>query len=89
MGAMISASHNPSEYNGIKLFNNEGFKLPDATENEIEKYLLGKAVPTTNNVGIYEVCDTAIDDYVNHIVASSKDINKKLKIVVDKERFFC
>ena len=36
-GVVISASHNPSEYNGIKLFNNEGFKLPDATENEIEK----------------------------------------------------
>ena len=83
MGAMISASHNPSEYNGIKLFNNEGFKLPDATENEIEKYLLGKAVPTTTKVGTYELCDTAIDDYVNHIVDTSKDINKKLKIVVD------
>ena len=83
MGAMISASHNPSEYNGIKLFNNEGFKLPDATENEIEKYLLGKTVPTTTKVGTYEVCDTAIDDYVNHIVDTSKDINKKLKIVVD------
>ena len=83
MGAMISASHNPSEYNGIKLFNNEGFKLPDATENEIEKYLLGKAVPTSKKVGTYEVCDNAIDDYVEHIVETAKDIRKDLKIVVD------
>ena len=83
MGAMISASHNPSEYNGIKLFNNEGFKLPDATENEIEKYLLGKAVPTSKKVGTYEVCDKAIDDYVEHIVETAKDIRKDLKIVVD------
>ena len=83
MGAMISASHNPSEYNGIKLFDGEGFKLPDATENEIEKYLLGKAVPTTTKVGTYEVCDTAIDDYTDHIVKSSKSISKNLKIVVD------
>ena len=83
MGAMISASHNPSEYNGIKLFDGEGFKLPDATENEIEKYLLGKAVPTTTKVGTYEVCDTAIDDYTDHIVKSSKSISKDLKIVVD------
>ena len=83
MGAMISASHNPSEYNGIKLFDGEGFKLPDATENEIEKYLLGKAVPTTTKVGTYEVCDTAIDDYTDHIVKSSKNIDKSLKIVVD------
>ncbi len=83
MGAMISASHNPSEYNGIKLFNNEGFKLPDATENEIEKYLLGKAVPTTTEVGTYGLSDKAIDDYVEHIVSTANDINKKLKIVVD------
>ena len=83
MGAMISASHNPSEYNGIKLFDGEGFKLPDAVENEIEKYLLGKAVPTTNVVGTYEVCDTAVEDYVEHIVETSGDINKNLKIVVD------
>jgi len=83
MGAMISASHNPSEYNGIKLFDGEGFKLPDAVENEIEKYLLGKAVPTTNVVGTYEVCDNAVDDYVEHIVETAGNINKNLKIVVD------
>ena len=83
MGAMISASHNPSEYNGIKLFDGEGFKLPDAVENEIEKYLLGKAVPTNNVVGTYEVCDTAVEDYVNHIVDTAGKINKDLKIVVD------
>ena len=83
MGAMISASHNSSEYNGIKLFDGEGFKLPDATENEIEKYLLGKAVPTTNVVGTYEICDTAVEDYVEHIVASASKINKNLKVVVD------
>ena len=83
MGAMISASHNPSEYNGIKLFDKDVFKLPDATENEIEKYLLGKAVPTTNVVGTYEICDTAVEDYVNHIVESAGEIKKTLKIVVD------
>ena len=83
MGAMISASHNPSEYNGIKLFDGEGFKLPDAVENEIEKYLLGKAVPTTHNVGVYEICDTAVEDYVNHICETAGEINKNLKIVVD------
>lgn len=83
MGAMISASHNPSEYNGIKLFDGEGFKLPDATENEIEKYLLGKAVPTTSKVGTYDVCEEAVQDYVDHIVETAGNINKDLKIVVD------
>lgn len=36
-GIMISASHNPPEYNGFKIFNSEGFKIPHGTEKEIEK----------------------------------------------------
>ena len=84
MGVMISASHNPWEYNGIKLFDHNGFKLPDATENEIEKYLLGKPVPITNKIGTYEVCETAIDDYIEHLVSTADfKINSDLKIVVD------
>lgn len=83
MGVMISASHNPSEYNGIKLFEKNGFKLPDALENEIEKYLLGKTVPTSKKVGTYEICNKAINDYTNYIVKTSKEIDKNLKIVVD------
>src|SRR3990167_3394382 len=38
-GAMVSASHNPLEYNGIKFFNHEGFKLPDERELHIEKMI--------------------------------------------------
>lgn len=39
-GVMISASHNPVEYNGIKFFNGDGFKLSDSIEAEIEDYIL-------------------------------------------------
>ena len=38
-GVVISASHNPPEYNGIKLFDAQGFKLPDAKEDEIEAFI--------------------------------------------------
>jgi phosphoglucosamine mutase len=38
-GVVISASHNPVEYNGIKFFNKDGYKLPDAMEDEIEALL--------------------------------------------------
>jgi phosphoglucosamine mutase len=38
-GAVISASHNPAEYNGIKFFNSKGYKLTDTDEAEIESYL--------------------------------------------------
>lgn len=39
-GAVISASHNPPEYNGIKLFDSYGYKLPDALEDRIEAFIL-------------------------------------------------
>lgn len=39
-GVMVSASHNPIEYNGIKFFDNKGFKLPDALEEEMERTIL-------------------------------------------------
>ena len=40
-GVVISASHNPFEYNGIKFFSGDGYKLDDAIEDEIEKYVKG------------------------------------------------
>ncbi|ABR50374.1 phosphoglucosamine mutase [Alkaliphilus metalliredigens QYMF] len=39
-GIVISASHNPAEYNGIKFFNHQGYKLPDEIEEQIETYIL-------------------------------------------------
>lgn len=41
LGIVISASHNPVEYNGIKIFANDGFKLPDEVEEKIEEYIKG------------------------------------------------
>lgn len=83
MGVMISASHNPSEYNGIKLFNNEGFKLPDKVEDEIEEYLLGKPIPTTKNIGVFSYRESAIEDYTNYLSKTAKNLDKDIKIVVD------
>jgi phosphoglucosamine mutase len=54
-GIMISASHNPFEDNGIKIFSRDGFKLPDAEENEIENLIasgkIGEALPTAAEIG--------------------------------------
>ena len=70
---MISASHNPCEYNGIKLFSGKGYKLPDAVEEEIEAIVLDNAedlpVPVGGAVGSVTRCDTAVDDYVAHLVS--------------------
>lgn len=86
-GIMISASHNPVEFNGIKIFNNQGYKLSDEIENEIEALILDTPdqIPLKQGVELGRVFQrrSAVHDYVNHI-ASSIDVDLKgLRIAVD------
>ncbi|NLM47536.1 MAG: phosphoglucosamine mutase [Epulopiscium sp.] len=86
-GVVISASHNPVKYNGIKFFNGEGYKLSDALEEKIEAIILDNAeqlpAPIGEEVGtIIEKYD-AISDYVEFL-KSCVDVDfKGLKVVVD------
>lgn len=68
---MISASHNPFKYNGIKIFKSDGYKLPDALEEEIESIILDETdVPPIKigaEIGRITVCENAVDDYVEHL----------------------
>ncbi len=86
-GVMISASHNPCEYNGIKLFNNSGFKLPDSIEEEIESLVLDDMspikFPTGGDVGNVFIRHDYIDKYIDHIVASTDVRLEGLKIALD------
>ncbi|MDD3833046.1 MAG: phosphoglucosamine mutase [Oscillospiraceae bacterium] len=86
-GVMISASHNPCEYNGIKLFNGEGYKLSDALEQEIESIVLdGSRTPPTpigGGVGRIEHCTTAADDYVQHVLSTTDISLRGMRIAVD------
>lgn len=86
-GVMISASHNPCEYNGIKLFNGEGFKLRDELEEEMEAIVLDHAkeipVPVGGDVGRVTYATTAVDDYVRHLVAAADCNLDGMKIAVD------
>ena len=79
MGVMISASHNPSEYNGIKLFNNLGIKLSDEIEDEIEANL---NIMPDKEIGSYYVEENACIDYIDHL-KSTVSLKGNLKIVVD------
>ena len=86
-GVVISASHNPVEFNGIKFFDGNGFKLPDALEDEIEALIRSgmKDVqfPTGPSVGKIKYRTDAREEYINHAVnAVSVDLTG-LKIVVD------
>ncbi len=76
-GVMISASHNPCEYNGIKLFSGTGYKLSDELENQIEaivrKGVGGESLPVGGGIGHITVKPEAIDDYIGHILRSIPD----------------
>lgn len=82
IGIMISASHNPSVYNGIKIFNNEGYKLADEVEEQIENYILNEDVILGDNIGKYTLDLSLKDKYISYLENECK-INKDLKIVVD------
>ncbi len=70
-GVMISASHNSVEYNGIKLFSGEGFKLSDETEEEIEALILDRrediSLVNGTAVGRITYMGSAKSDYIKHI----------------------
>ena len=73
-GIMISASHNPFEFNGIKIFSSDGCKLPDDLENRIEEIVLDNVVPYAlakdENIGKVTRMETAVEDYVDHVAES-------------------
>lgn len=75
-GIVISASHNPPEYNGIKLFDRQGYKLPDRVEDEIqaaiESSTLDAGRPSGDAVGTIERVADAVERYVRHAVDSVK-----------------
>ena len=88
-GVVISASHNPPEYNGIKLFDAAGFKLPDEVEDHIEGFVRGGGLeglverskvtgenvvmPSGAALGVAIPLDEACEIYINHAVNSIRD----------------
>ena len=86
-GVVISASHNPFEHNGIKIFNGQGFKLSDALEERIEDIILNhKEVPhkTGADLGRVVYADAKeSQDYIDHLVSTISTDLSGLKILVD------
>ena len=86
-GVVISASHNPVEFNGIKFFDENGYKLPDAMEDEIEELIRsdmkGVKFPTGSGVGKIKYRTDAREEYINHAICSVNVNLSGVKIVVD------
>ena len=90
-GIMISASHNPVEYNGIKFFNSEGYKLRDSLEAEIEELLVNSLfnniteipLPTGEEIGKASYRKSALTDYENYLKSAVLDDLTGIKIALD------
>lgn len=86
-GVVISASHNPMEFNGIKFFNGEGYKLSDALEDEIEELIKNEmkdvTMPIGSGVGRVEYRFDMREEYVDFIEKCVPVDLKDMKIVVD------
>jgi len=82
-GVVISASHNPYEFNGIKFFNSQGFKLPDAIEAEIENIILTQQQVPLKDGGTVRRLENPESYYLNHIKKASSGDLKGLKVVMD------
>ena len=86
-GVMISASHNSAEFNGIKIFSGDGFKLPDALEEKIEEIVLDQHGVSDravgSDVGKVDFCATAVKDYVDHVKSTVLYSLDGIKVAVD------
>ena len=86
-GVVISASHNPVEYNGIKFFSSTGHKLPDEVEMEIEAHIYNDladiSLPFGDSVGVKEVNENGMDDYMDYIKNTLDTDFSGMKIALD------
>lgn len=85
-GIMISASHNPVQDNGIKIFSHSGYKLSDEQENEIESYLDAPDTlprPIAGNIGRVEDFYRGAKQYVDYIESTISGRLTGLKVVLD------
>lgn len=86
-GVVISASHNPMEFNGIKFFNGEGYKLSDALEDEIEELIRNNmrdvVLPIGSGVGRIDYRMDIRDEYVEFMKKTVPVDLHGLKVVID------
>jgi phosphoglucosamine mutase len=86
-GVMISASHNPGEYNGLKVFGPDGRKVPDATEVRFSEFVEGPsdgdAFPTGRSIGRVLSGEVSVDRYVDFLCGAPKNDLSRLRVVLD------
>lgn len=85
LGVMISASHNPAEYNGLKVFGANGVKLPDSLEEEIEELMEScefRFAPA-DETGTVKADPELLSEYERHVASVLVPDGKKIKVLFD------
>jgi len=82
-GIVISASHNSGEYNGIKIFNSDGYKLSDKEEERIERCFIREKINAFPNIGTYEQNFNLVKLYKKYLINASENKLKGKTIVLD------
>jgi len=85
-GVVISASHNPAEYNGIKFFDGAGFKLSSDQEEEVEKLLAGSTpggLVTGGQVGTILEVKEAAELYIDHLASTISGDLEGFRVAID------
>ncbi len=84
-GIVVSASHNPYQDNGIKIFKHGGVKLSDKEENQIEDYIVNTKYVPQSNIGTIRRVDDSTKQYSKFLLDSFsyKQLAKKLKLCID------
>jgi phosphoglucosamine mutase len=84
-GVVISASHNPAEYNGIKFFGSSGYKLPDELEDEIEGTVAADSGPRPTGRGVGRLLGApgAGERYLDHLAEAAEASLEGMRVVVD------
>lgn len=82
-GTVISASHNPPEYNGIKIFDENGFKLGDHKEDNLERTFVNKVCKSYDKIGYFKQDFSLVGIYEDYLIECCESDLKGLKIVLD------
>ena len=82
-GVVISASHNPAEYNGIKVFSSRGYKLEDAEEEKIERKMPAQKFVKSAEVGRFAQRFDLAEDYVQSVLSVCEGTLDGMKIALD------
>lgn len=82
-GVMISASHNPPEFNGIKVFDSLGCKISTQKERKLEKYFNEKIFLSATSVGSYNNIASAKQDYIDYLVGACRESLSGLHFILD------